>query len=371
VSDPIVSAVMPVRDAAAFVGSAIASIVAQPIDALELIVVDDGSTDGTRDVVERWAAVDRRVRLLDGPALGSPGAAFDCGVEHARGDVVARMDGDDIALPWRLPRQLAFLGRHPEVVMLGGFIQLMGPDCGLLGVERVPVDPEDIRTRLPAHCFFNPTLVFRRDVLEEVGPHRVLFEAGDDVDFALRVAERGPVANLPDALVGYRLRGDSVSDTSLVRQSTAVVAAQESFRRRARGENDPVERAATLDEAVSLLGLDSTTIDEAVSRALGGRASQLARAGLTRQARQLSRTPAARNAGNGPDRRRIAEAVAIATSERLRDDYLGARRSTDPGSGLAMALGLRRAAWRARAAARVLARRVGAGRASSPSKVGV
>jgi hypothetical protein len=118
--------------------------------------------------------------------------------------------------------------------MLGGFIQLMGPDCGLLGVERVPVDPEDIRTRLPAHCFFNPTLVFRRDVLEEVGPHRVLFEAGDDVDFALRVAERGPVANLPDALVGYRLRGDSVSDTSLVRQSTAVVAAQESFRRRPR-----------------------------------------------------------------------------------------------------------------------------------------
>jgi hypothetical protein len=345
---PVVSVVMPVRNGAEWIGASIASIVGQPIDELELVVVDDGSTDGTASVVAGWTDADPRVRCIPGPERG-PGAAFDRGVEHSRADVVARMDADDVALPWRIPRQLAFLQERPEVVMVGGFIEVMDPDGGLIGCEVVPLDDREIRSRLPAHCFFNPTLAFRRVALEQVGGHRPVFDTGEDVDLALRVVAMGRVANLAQPLVRYRVHGGSVSDFDVPRQTIAVLVAQESHRRRARGESDPVDGATSLEEAARLLALDPAAVDAAVARAVTGRARMLAQAGLTRRAGQL-----ARMSEDHRQRVQVADAARIGSVSRQRDDYLGARRSTGAGSGLAVGLGLRRAATRCRTAARML-----------------
>jgi hypothetical protein len=356
VTQPAVSVVMPVRDGALWIGSAIASIVGQPVHELELVVVDDGSTDETVDIVARWVRADPRIRCVPGPERG-PGPAFDCGVEHARSGVVARMDADDVALPWRIPRQLAFLREHPDVVMVGGFIEAMDPDGGLLGLERVPLDDEDIRRRLPAHCFFNPTLAFRRSALEAIGGHRSVFDTGEDVDLALRLAVTGAVANLGEPLVRYRLHGGSASDRDVRRQTIALLVAQAAHLRRERGEPDRVDDAATLEEAARLLALDPAVIDEAVARALTGRASILARAGLRTRARAISLLV-------DDPRQRLAIACAARTGHaiRERDDYLGVRRSTAAGSSLAVAFGLRRAATRCGTAARHATERSLAGR---------
>jgi hypothetical protein len=348
VSGALVSVVMPVRDGGSYVGAAIASIVGQPVDDLELIVVDDGSSRESLEVVDRWMEADPRIRIVRGAKGRGPGAAFDRGVAASSGSLLARMDADDVALPWRLPLQLSFLLAHPEVVMVGGLIELMDANGGLLGLERVPLGDAAIREQLPNHCFFNPTLVVRRAVHERVGGHRPVYGAADDVDFALRVAEAGAVANLDVPLVRYRVHGDSVSDRGLARQAIAALLAQESYRRRARGRPDPAVGASKLEELLAATGLDPVEVAAAVERAVVGRAALLGRAGLSGVGRTLASRSDDTWAGvPPPDRRAVRRAARQGSAWRLADDLRGARVTEQGASWLLLALATRRAVSRA------------------------
>ena len=117
-----VSVVMPVRDGERFVAEAIGSVLGQTVSDLELIVVDDGSTDSTPALLAGVA--DPRVRVLTQPPSGLA-PALNAGCAEAAAPVIARMDADDVALPDRLEWQLAFLDAHPDVALLGGGIVLV------------------------------------------------------------------------------------------------------------------------------------------------------------------------------------------------------------------------------------------------------
>jgi glycosyltransferase involved in cell wall biosynthesis len=117
--EPAVSIVMPVRNVQGTIDPAIRSIVAQTWKALELVVLDDGSTDGTVQRLRAWADLDDRIRpVVDGCSLGIS-ARRNQGVRHSRAPIIARMDGDDICYPHRLETQLAFLRENPEVDIVG------------------------------------------------------------------------------------------------------------------------------------------------------------------------------------------------------------------------------------------------------------
>jgi glycosyltransferase involved in cell wall biosynthesis len=209
---PLVSILLPARNEAARLGDALADCRAQSHRELEIIVIDDGSTDDTPAVVANIAAHDERVRLFATPPQGIA-SALNRGLAEARGDIVARMDADDRCAPTRLARQLGLLRRRPEI----GFCScLIGPPAGesYAGGYAAYADwvngllePAAIRRERFVECpIVHPTLAIRRDVLRAIGGWRD-GDFPEDYDLVLRLLAAGAeAAKVPEMLYFWRDR---------------------------------------------------------------------------------------------------------------------------------------------------------------------
>ncbi len=201
---PLVSVVLAARDAEATIDESVRSVLGQTLGDLELVVVDDGSHDGTP---ARLAAIDDgRLRVVRNPeALGLAGA-LNVGLDAAHGTYVARMDADDVALPHWLERLVARIGQAPGVAVVGtGMIDLH--DDGRLGtVHRLPTGARAVRwAALFSSPFFHSTVLVDRAVLERHGlRYDTSFGESEDFDLWARLLEHADGANLPEALVLYR-----------------------------------------------------------------------------------------------------------------------------------------------------------------------
>ncbi len=212
---PAVSVVMAAYNGAGHVAEAVRSILEQDMADLELIVVDDGSTDGTAEIVA--AVADPRLRLVRGPCNQGIAAAANIGLALARGAFVARMDSDDVAVPDRLSAQLAFMERHPEVDVCGGGMEIFGDIAQVVGV---PVADADIKANFLAARgnIFNPTAFFRRDLVDR---DRLRYDpnlpGAEDLAFWIAAMRAGArFANLDRTLVRYRWHGANVSASGVV-----------------------------------------------------------------------------------------------------------------------------------------------------------
>jgi glycosyltransferase involved in cell wall biosynthesis len=199
-----VSVVMTAHNEEAFIGEAVASILAQTLADFELLVVDDGSTDGTAAVVERFR--DPRVRLIRQANAGQP-RAMNRGISEARGDLVARHDADDLSLPERFERQVAFLDAHREIALVGTGA-LLRDAAGRDRVFRAVESWDEIRRALAwGNPIVHTSVMMRRTALEQVGAYADMqFE---DYDLWIRMAEALPMANIAAPLVVRRLREGS------------------------------------------------------------------------------------------------------------------------------------------------------------------
>jgi glycosyltransferase involved in cell wall biosynthesis len=203
---PTVSCVMPAYNAVRYLASAINSILGQTFGDFELIVVDDGSTDHTLELLRSYEKRDARVRVISRSNTGHTGAIND-GIAAAKGELIARMDADDLALPERFARQVAFLREHPEVVVVGASVELIDPYDIPIGEDIAKTTHAEIDAQLlrgSGGAIRHPLAMFRRDAYERVGPYRTQFNGSEDLDLWLRLAEIGKVANLPDILLKYR-----------------------------------------------------------------------------------------------------------------------------------------------------------------------
>jgi glycosyltransferase involved in cell wall biosynthesis len=196
---------LPVWNSEAFLEQAMESILRQTFSSFELLVIDDGSSDRSAAIADRLASRDHRVRVLRRSHEGlSP--ALNAGIAAARGEYVARMDADDISVPDRLQKQVAYLDAHPACVAVGTWIEVVDEAGRHIGLKTFVKKHDEISAAL-LRCISpiaHPTVVARRDALLAAGGYDARRYPSEDLDLWFRLGERGELANLGEPLLQYR-----------------------------------------------------------------------------------------------------------------------------------------------------------------------
>jgi hypothetical protein len=211
-SPPVVTVLMPVYNGEPFLKDAIGSILRQTYREFELLIIDDGSTDGTPNTLAESQRRDSRI-VVHRQANQGLTATLNRGLSVARGTFIARMDQDDVALPTRLAKQVAFLSDRPDVAILGTAYWLIDQKGRHVDLKRFPTSDLHIRwTNLLAPAFAHPTVMLRRDLLLENGLwYDSAFPDVEDYDLWRRVLRHSRGANLGEALLDYRCHPGSMS----------------------------------------------------------------------------------------------------------------------------------------------------------------
>jgi GT2 family glycosyltransferase len=220
---PTVSVVLPVYNAASTLPAAVASILGQSFTDLELIVVDDGSTDGSREFAR--GLDDDRVRLVGREERAGLVASLNEGVTAARAEWVARMDADDVAHPDRLAAQLSALRRWPDSGMSATGCNIVDARGRVIATRRPPPDHASVAFSLHfGNVLTHPTVMFRRKLFVAVGGYRAERFPAEDYDLWVRVARRTRVVTIPELLLSYRRSEHGVTKTQGSEQYALALA---------------------------------------------------------------------------------------------------------------------------------------------------
>ncbi|MBN1596005.1 glycosyltransferase family 2 protein [candidate division FCPU426 bacterium] len=201
---PEISVIICAYNAERDVGNAISSILAQTFQDVEIIVVNDGSTDRTAAMVGEMAA--KNIRLINHPRNLGTACSRNTGVQSACGKYVAFLDADDIAYPRRLETQKRFLDQHRDIYFCGSWADFIFGDK--IRQIQFPVSAEAIRKSALLICpFLTSAIMGRAEVFKE-NPFAVVFKkTGEDYDFFLQINRRYALANIPESLVAYKYSG--------------------------------------------------------------------------------------------------------------------------------------------------------------------
>jgi hypothetical protein len=252
---------MSVFNGEAFLAEAIDSILCQTFRNFEFVVVDDGSTDTTAEILARYSKSDGRLQIFAQQNKGRA-TSLNWGIQIARGRYIARMDADDIALPYRLAEQFEFMDRQPELGLLGGGVELVSPDRRRLGRFQPPVVDREIRSAMRRYNpFYHPTVMMRREVVQAVGGYRKALLDADDYDLFLRMAEHSRVANLERSVLLYRIHPNQVTVRNMTHQALCILAGRAAASLRSHGAHDPLwEAAEVTPQLVQSLGVTAEEI---------------------------------------------------------------------------------------------------------------
>jgi hypothetical protein len=222
-SEHAVTVLMPVHNGERYLRDAMDSILGQTFTDFEFLIVNDGSTDGTRAILESYR--DPRVRVLQQASRMGVTEALNAGLSQAKGRYIARMDGDDISLPGRLEKQVQYMEAHP--------------DCGVLGCAVQIIDPQGKPLYRVEYCgghhylrwyllfqnpFAHPATMIRREVLNRLGGYDARFAFAQDYDLWWRASWITQFAVLPEALLQLRRHRSNL--TSVHRQDQLEVSVQ-------------------------------------------------------------------------------------------------------------------------------------------------
>lgn len=305
---PLVTVLLAVHDGQPFVRAALASVLGQTMSDLELLVVDDASSDGTPEVLA--SIDDPRLRILRNDEQSGLAASLNRGLDDARGIYVARLDADDVALPRRLEEQLAGIRAAPDVAVLGSAVVDLDDGWRIGRAHAMPVGPASVRwAALFSSPFFHPSVLLERAVFERSGlRYDTTFEESEDYELWSRVLDVSQGDNLPQPLVLYRVHAEQASrrrrdlqrrdQLRVARRQIAEVAPslgpEQIERAWAVGAGEPLPEDAVDDAIDAYLELV-----EAFEERWGADARADAAAGLARLARRLplaARSRAARQA---------------------------------------------------------------------------
>lgn len=210
---PLVSVIMTVRNARPFLREAIESILKQTYSHLELIIVDDGSTDGSIEIIRNLASGDKRIKSVFLDKNYGPSYASNVGIKMSKGVYIARMDADDIAYPARIEKQVNFFERNPNVILLGGQCQLINENGQIIGRKKFPLKHKEIYNSLfrmnpiqHPSCMINTHLIHRNIIV-----YHNHFVLAHDLELIFDLTRYGKLANLGGNILYYRQHPDSLS----------------------------------------------------------------------------------------------------------------------------------------------------------------
>ena len=209
--EPLVSIVMPIYNSETYLDEAILSIIHQTYQNWELLVINEfGSNEEGKRIINRYAAIDSRIRLIQNSERLGIAESLNEGLRQARGEYIARMDGDDISLPKRIEKQVEFMENNNDILLCGVQVEVFGSEKWDWKLE---TDSAQIRTDALFYSpCVHPTILFRRDVIDKYSIfYNKNYKASEDYDFFTRVLEFGEIANLKEVLFKYRLYGTNAT----------------------------------------------------------------------------------------------------------------------------------------------------------------
>lgn len=257
---PAISVAMSVYNGERFLAEAIDSVLTQTFGDFEFLILDDGSRDGTRGILEAYAARDSRVLPIFRENRGLI-ASLNQLLAAARAPLIARMDADDICLPERFAAQQAFLAANPQYGVVGCNCDDIDEDGDPWPVDSPPY-PEThtaflaaIEADRPLLC--HPSVMYRRDIVLSVGGYHPAFRHCEDLDLWLRLASVTQLGSLPEIFTRYRHYGDQVSSRHATEQQIGAAVAKFAYHHRRAGLLDPTEgldRLPPVEELDALFG---------------------------------------------------------------------------------------------------------------------
>lgn len=210
---PLVSVLLPIYNAGPYLAAALGSILRQDYDRLEIIAIDDGSTDNSLQILQNYRKSDNRISIISRENRGLI-ATLNEGLAVARGELVARMDADDVAYPWRLSRQVDVFKQQPELALCGAGVDFLLGNRVIRGLPD-PVFKANLLRILSMFftIFMHPTVVYNRNIIkEDILYYDENYKHAEDFDLFRRLADQYPAAMIPENLIAYRIHRDSVTN---------------------------------------------------------------------------------------------------------------------------------------------------------------
>lgn len=208
---PKVSAIIPAYNRADFLPRSIGSVLNQTFRDLELIVVDDGSTDNTKAVVEEFARKDNRVKYFWQPNFGGPAGPRNTGIKHASGKYVAFLDSDDEWMPTKVEEQVNLFEHSAVDTGFAGCDYTLQEGATIVTYKLPRFTKDTTFEKLLEHDFIGTATIvmIKNDVLDDVGGFDENLECGEDTDLWLRIAEKYKFALAPNILAAYHVHGNN------------------------------------------------------------------------------------------------------------------------------------------------------------------
>ncbi len=247
---PSISVLMSVYNGELYLREAVESVLQQTYTDFEFIIIDDGSTDGTSGILQRYAQIDKRICVHRQKNLGLI-SSLNKGCRLAQGKYIARMDADDICLPDRLAKQVYYMEAHSEIGVLGTWVEYIDESGETYGQWHMPTQPGLVGWSLIfGTCLAHPTVMMRSDVLESLNYYH--FEAlhVEDYDLWTRASFLTRITNFPEVLLKRRTREDSICSQHLQSQQENVIKVMRAMTERLLGSHVSIDSMSYLRRTV-------------------------------------------------------------------------------------------------------------------------
>lgn len=226
--NPKVTVLMTVCNGGKYLAETLGCVMAQTFRDFEMLIIDDGSTDQTVEIIQSFA--DARIRLLRNQTNLGIYHSRNLGMEEARGEYICLLDHDDLCTPNRLEVQVKFMDAHPDIGLSGSFADEVDADGKIINgrIRSYPTQPDEVVGRLwSGYTILNPTVILRRNDFVRHGIwHDTTFKVAGDYDFYVKAARKLKLANIPQVLLHYRQHPNQASITNELKLSRALLAVQ-------------------------------------------------------------------------------------------------------------------------------------------------